>query len=391
MWTPFKMAVLSFLRSRWTTLGLLLLLSIVVAIEGTWGGHLHSSPFFIALVALLIFSMAISVFDGCHKPFHWHALLSHIGLGIVLLSAILGSPFVESGKVVLYEGQPTRIAYTDEGRPMALPFEAEWTDFHIDYYADSVSPKQFTSVFQLRSLLSSDTLSLTTSVNHPAYCQGYRFYQDSYDRQLQRYTVIKVVKNPLLIFVWIGIAMLAMGAVLTIVRQWKLSISLPITLLIAAVFAVISIEKINFGTLMPALRSYWFVPHLIVYMLAYSLLAISLILFFITHFSDCPRLSTAAQRLLHTASSLLILGMLCGAVWAQQAWGDYWTWDPKECWAAATWLLTLAATHLCSTDRRGNYVRTICVLLAFLAMQITWYGVNYLPSAKNSLHTYNQQ
>ena len=50
--------------------------------------------------------------------------------------------------------------------------------------------------------------------------------------------------------------------------------------------------------------------------------------------------------LLQTSSCLLLIGMLCGAVWAKQAWGDYWTWDPKECWAMATWMLTLIGMHL---------------------------------------------
>ena len=78
--------------------------------------------------------------------------------------------------------------------------------------------------------------------------------------------------------------------------------------------------------------------------------------------------------------------MLCGAVWAKQAWGDYWTWDPKECWAAATWLLTLAGTHLPKKNLKLAFA-----VIAFLAMQMTWYGVNHLPPSSNSLHTYNQE
>ena len=78
--------------------------------------------------------------------------------------------------------------------------------------------------------------------------------------------------------------------------------------------------------------------------------------------------------------------MLTGAVWARQAWGDYWSWDAKENWAATTWLLSLIPLHL-SNHRSSRY--TIVLLLTFLALQITWYGVNYLPAAKDSLHTYN--
>ena len=100
--------------------------------------------------------------------------------------------------------------------------------------------------------------------------------------------------------------------------------------------------------------------------------------------------------LLQTSSCLLLMGMLCGAVWAKQAWGDYWTWDPKECWALATWMLTLIGMHLKTKSQEPKEKKTVqvllvvFVLLSFAAMQMTWYGVNYLPSAEVSLHTYGR-
>ena len=150
-------------------------------------------------------------------------------------------------------------------------------------------------------------------------------------------------------------------------------------------FALISLARISFGTLPPALRSLWFVPHLIVYMLAYSILALAVIFGLASRFSaKVP--DGLPGKLLSTASSLLLIGMMCGAVWAKQAWGDYWTWDAKECWAAATWLLTLAGTHVAGKKWKFTFA-----VIAFLAMQMTWYGVNYLPSSMHSLHTYNQE
>jgi ABC-type transport system involved in cytochrome c biogenesis permease subunit len=78
--------------------------------------------------------------------------------------------------------------------------------------------------------------------------------------------------------------------------------------------------------------------------------------------------------------------MLTGALWAKQAWGAYWSWDAKEAWAAATWGLYLLAIHL--RGRGRGFVAAVVV--AFLALQMCWYGVNYLPSAERSVHTYNQ-
>lgn len=89
----------------------------------------------------------------------------------------------------------------------------------------------------------------------------------------------------------------------------------------------------------------------------------------------------------------ITMGIVMGALWAKQAWGDYWTWDPKETWAAATWLSYLLYMHL----RQGQgqepdktLRRTLALLIfSFILLQMCWWGVNYLPSAQGfSLHTY---
>ena len=133
---------------------------------------------------------------------------------------------------------------------------------------------------------------------------------------------------------------------------------------------------------MPALRSWWFVPHIFIYMVAYSLMALALVIWLF----PVKNKEDLSNNLVRSSSALLIIGMLTGAVWARQAWGDYWAWDPKENWAAVTWLISLIHLHL--QDKRG-WKAIVVIILAFLALQITWYGVNYLPSALDSLHTYN--
>ena len=76
-----------------------------------------------------------------------------------------------------------------------------------------------------------------------------------------------------------------------------------------------------------------------------------------------------------------------GAIWAKEAWGDYWTWDPKEVWAFIT-----AATYLVYIHLRRMAINLKLIMwvipIAFLFLMITWLGVSYLPSAVNSIHTY---
>lgn len=82
--------------------------------------------------------------------------------------------------------------------------------------------------------------------------------------------------------------------------------------------------------------------------------------------------------------------MLFGALWAKEAWGHYWSWDPKETWAAATWFFYLTYIHLRLI--KPDKFKFACILLIFTycCLQMCWWGINYLPSAQgNSVHTYD--
>lgn len=173
--------------------------------------------------------------------------------------------------------------------------------------------------------------------------------------------------------------------------RWRYAFLLPFGAILASVFTLINILKpeIHSATLMPALQSAWFIPHVAVYMLAYALMAAALVTAVVS-LRHRPELLTDADRLTRIGSALLILGMLSGAVWAKQAWGNYWAWDAKESWAAVTWLLAIAYLHFRARRPAAHKAAVLLLTLTFVALQITWYGVNYLPAAKKSLHTYTQ-
>ena len=96
------------------------------------------------------------------------------------------------------------------------------------------------------------------------------------------------------------------------------------------------------------------------------------------------------DTLVYVGLSFMTLGMLFGALWAKEAWGHYWSWDPKETWAAATWLAYLCYLHFRIHSRYSYRKALIGLLLCFLLLQMCWYGINYLPSAQaTSVHTYN--
>ena len=244
---------------------------------------------------------------------------------------------------------------------------------------------------------------------------------------------------------WFSLFLSLIG--LVVYLRWRYRWVLPFGCLMAVMFASINIFKPEIHTeeLMPALRSPWFVPHVIVYMFSYAVMGIATILairiLWLTRRSaagSAPATGSTTPATVEAAASplspslqgdlrlcdtlvrmgwgFITMGIVMGALWAKQAWGDYWTWDPKETWAAATWLSYLLYMHLrqgsalSSVTSAGSEAiarqnspaievashsnkalhRTLFLLIfSFLLLQMCWWGVNYLPSAQGfSLHTY---
>ena len=101
---------------------------------------------------------------------------------------------------------------------------------------------------------------------------------------------------------------------------------------------------------MPALQSPWFAPHVIVYMFAYAVLgAAALMSAYLLWFKKSPindHEMDICDNLVQVGWAFMTVGILFGALWAKEAWGHYWAWDPKETWAAATWFAYLAYIHV---------------------------------------------
>lgn len=193
---------------------------------------------------------------------------------------------------------------------------------------------------------------------------------------------------------WYSMFLLLAG-LFTYIR-WHYRWILSFSTLLATVFMVINIlrPEIHDQTLVPALQSIWFVPHVSVYMFSYALLGCATLLAIGGLVARSDRFDPAIERLLYGGVAFVTIGMLTGAIWAKDAWGAYWSWDAKESWAAVTWALYLVAIHLAL--RPSTYNKTwqhrlyyTIIIVAFCALQMCWWGVNYLPTATESVHAYN--
>lgn len=184
---------------------------------------------------------------------------------------------------------------------------------------------------------------------------------------------------------------------LIVYSRWRYKWILSFSVVLSAVFICVNLFKpgIHSKALMPALQSPWFAPHVIVYMFSYAILgAATLMAIYMLFFKRTAGEveMNITDNLAYVGLAFLTFGMLFGALWAKEAWGHYWAWDPKETWAAVTWLCYLVYIHF--RKAKPAEWRTACwmLLFAFVCLQLCWWGINYLPSAQGrSVHTYNMK
>jgi len=171
--------------------------------------------------------------------------------------------------------------------------------------------------------------------------------------------------------------------------------------------------------LVPALKSNWLMMHVSVMMLSYSSLMIGsllAILFLVlsrgqeiklqgssignnqyqnsvitnSEFTEknltlLESLDNLSYRIIGLGFPLLTIGIIAGAVWANSAWGSYWSWDPKETWALITWLIFAAYLHARITKSWQGKKPAILAALGFIIVWVCYLGVNFLGQG---LHSY---
>ncbi|MCK5227084.1 MAG: c-type cytochrome biogenesis protein CcsB [Desulfobulbaceae bacterium] len=182
----------------------------------------------------------------------------------------------------------------------------------------------------------------------------------------------------------------------------------------AVPFAFLSMAYASFSTefgqeikpLVPALQSNWLIAHVVACFIGYAAFAVACGLGIMYLMKDRGKKGAAAvgkdEGLLGTLPDLKIIddiihkslvfgflwlstGIITGAIWANSAWGTYWSWDPKETWSLITWFVYAVALHARFTKGWGGKWIAWLAILGFLAVLFTYYGVNFLLSG---LHSY---
>lgn len=203
------------------------------------------------------------------------------------------------------------------------------------------------------------------------------------------------------------------------------TINAPISLFIIS-FASFSlpIDMQEASPLVPALRSNWLMMHVTIMMISYATLMIGSllsILFLIiakdnyneiqnehdskkqnlyniydhslilnknrytTKITLLESIDNLSYRTIGLGFPLLTIGIIAGAVWANEAWGSYWSWDPKETWALITWLIFASYLHSRLTKSWSGKKPAVLASVGFLIVWICYLGVNFLGKG---LHSY---
>ncbi len=155
--------------------------------------------------------------------------------------------------------------------------------------------------------------------------------------------------------------------------------------------------------LIPALQSNWLIAHVVTCFIGYGAFAVAggLGLMYLMKLSAVDKKSTDASLcaslpelkviddLTHKTIVFgfmwLSAGIITGAIWANEAWGTYWSWDPKETWSIITWFMYASTLHARFTRGwRGRRIAWLAII-GFLAVFFTYFGVNFLLSG---LHSY---
>jgi len=175
------------------------------------------------------------------------------------------------------------------------------------------------------------------------------------------------------------------------------------------------------SNLVPALRSSWLMMHVSVVMLSYSALILGSLLSASvliienkkplqirsnsigiggytnfnssrfnpltneSDFSHSEKLDTLSYRSILIGFFLLTLGLITGAIWANEAWGTWWSWDPKETWAFISWLFYACYLHMRISKGWQGRKPAILATTGFFVVLICYLGVNYLGVG---LHSY---
>ena len=156
--------------------------------------------------------------------------------------------------------------------------------------------------------------------------------------------------------------------------------------LLAFIWILMPEQQNAVAPLMPALKSGWLTIHVLTAIVAYSAFALACglaaLYLWRLHNNEGPAQESSLDELIYKVTTLgfmmLSLTIVTGAVWAEKAWGSFWSWDPKETWSLVTWIVFGVYLHVRRNRGWQGRRAAILVIVGFLVVLFTFFGVNFL-------------
>jgi ABC-type transport system involved in cytochrome c biogenesis permease subunit len=391
---------------------LIAILAISTLIHWLYGSSVAVDLFYHSWWFVLLWIVLIGVFASTfirHKNITKAILILHASVIFILLGALITFFEGEKGTLHLRSGIHTTYFIDDKSSDCyRLPFEIQLNRFAVERNPETHHPIDYVS--RVTILDQQKQIRETIAVNHPLSYGGYRFIQGSYDEDQQGVTLM-VNHDPWgMWLVYGGYLLFMIGGVWWLIsrkerfrvlnrslngssrRVLKGIFLLTVLLLPLGVMIIMELKR---ESMPPVLLSGWLKPHVWSITAAYALffgLSLISILVEIWHRkgydAKVETLTILSKMMLYPAIILLGVGICLGSVWANESWGTYWSWDPKEVWALITLLVYAVAAHHSTHPGLQHPIRFHRYLLfAFLSVILTYWGVN---CCLGGMHSYIQ-
>lgn len=282
-------------------------------------------------------------------------------------------------------GSPSSFVTDRHHRAYRLPFAVSADSLRLRHYSGG-QLKQ--AAVALTCTYRHQSQSCEVSANHPGKFLYYHIYLVQYRQRAggsAGHVRLMLVRQPLQWLVYSGLCLLSAAAlwraVVVLLRGFprRHAVHFAIAAVLVAALIVFCNPMMRRAAVPPVLRSVWFLPHVAAYILSFAFLALSFAGSARRLADDHAALQQRVDRRLQCGTALFTVGLALGMVWAKAAWGNFWSWDPKETAALVAWAAYTVCAGLSSRGplppKRGFALQ----LLAFLSLLMCWFGIRWLP------------
>ncbi len=353
---------------------------------------------FVALWTLLVVVVTISFIRTGKISFSvW---LFHSAIIFIVAGALTTFIFGEKGTIHLRQGLPSRFFLDNTSSDCySLPFAMILNRFEIKYHDGTTHPADYVS--RATIVDRNGEKQKTVSMNNVLSYEGYRFLQGSYDGDKQG-VVLLVNHDPWgMWLVYFGYLLFSGGIIWNLflrggkIKQWLTNLQSNrqsiMFLLGTFVIAGIIVPTYVFlrmshseKYLQPVLQSFWLKPHVWCIATSYAFFVLVALNSFVAcllrvkkSWLELEHLRETSKLMLYPALAFLGIGICLGSVWANESWGAYWSWDPKEVWALIAFMVYALAIH----DEKIKWLQNplsfhLYLFFALISVVMTYFGVN---------------